>query len=234
MRPIYIALACLVPGTPFAQDAPDPSRRPFAAAGQARFAALVGQIQDFQKRHSITVHGADDLEAMPLGVVYGMYFARFRMDDDTSFAQFALEQLGATGSDVEVLKGVRRAPIATAVVDLCALLLEGPLAGAGGWEVASFIVAAEAHRDRDTAAHYQQVIDRLSPRVRANVLQGISEVARGLSSTNLDHLSMAKEDPDLYKTMITGYCRGKRGASAVAREGSSADSPHPIASSRAR
>jgi hypothetical protein len=234
MRPTYVALACFLPGALFAQEAPDQARRPVDALGQARFAALVAQIQDLQRRHSITVHGADDPGAMPLGIVYSTYFARFRMVDDASFAQFALEEVGATGSDVDVLKGIEKAPVVSPAVDLCADVLEGPFADAGGLEIARHIVAAEASGDRNWAAPYQMIVDGLSPRVRANVLRGIDEVARGLSSTELDHLSMATEDPDLYRTMITGYCRGNRRASVGASKASSAASANQIAPARAR
>lgn len=218
----------LMQGAVVAQDAPNQNQPHPHPTGQARFEALVARSHDFEKRHSITVHGADNTAAIQRGVLLEMFFTRFRMVDDVSFAQFALEQVGATGSDVEILKEARSIPAVIPSSDICALLLDGPLAVADGLDIANHVNAVDAEWDRETAAPYQDIIDRLSPRVRANVLQGVDEVAVALVSTNRDHLGMALEDPDLYKTMTTGYCRGER--HAIAKR-SAVTSQDPISNS---
>lgn len=215
MRPMFMALVLSMHGAVVAQGgAPNEGQPGPTPAGQARAEAFFARIQDFQQRHSITVHGGDNPAAMSRGMLLSMFFTRFRSVDDASFAQFALEEVGATGADVDVLKQARNVPAAKPLGDACAILLEGSLADADGLEIANHIVAVEEAVDRDTAAPYLDIIDRLSPRVRANVLQGVDAMAVGLVSTNLDHLGMAHEDPDLYKAMTTGYCRGRRHAAA--------------------
>lgn len=215
MRPPFMALVLLMHGAAVAQGgAPSDDQPGPTPAGQARAEAFFARIQDFQQRHSLTVHGGDDSAALPRGTLLRTFFARFRSVDDASFAQFALEEVGATGSDVEVLKQARNVPATKPSGDACAILLEGSLADADGLEIANHIIAFVAESDRATAAPYQDIIDSLSPRVRANALREMDEMAVGWASTNLDHLGMAKEDPDLYKAMTTGYCRGKRHAAA--------------------
>jgi hypothetical protein len=238
VQPAFIAVAWLLPGAVFAQGGPASGQPGPTPAGQARADAFFARVQDLQRRHSITIDGRDDPAAIARGTVLRSYFARFRAVDDTSFAQLALEEVGATGSDVEVLKEARTfvrdqqlaapgdllnlsrqsASTSESNGDLCASLLEGSLADADGVEIANHIVALEAESDRATAAPFEDIIDRLSPRVRANVLQGIDEVARGFVSTELDHLGMAHEDPDLYKALRTGLCRGRRIAAATASD----------------
>jgi hypothetical protein len=205
-----MALALLGHGAVFAQD--EPGRPQPDPNAQARFEALVAQIQDFQKRHSITVNGAENPAAIQRGVLLEMFFSRFRAVDDVSFAQFALETVGATGSDAEVLKEAQSIPTTKPSGDICARVLDGSLAD--GLDIATVISAFEAESEQDAAAHYQNIIDRLSPRVRANVSQRMDDEVVHISSTNLDHLGMALEDPDLYRTMTKGYCRGQRKANA--------------------
>lgn len=224
MRLILMALVLYAQEVALAQDAPSSQSTP-TPSGQARFEALIAEIQDLQKRHTVTVHGADNPSAISRGVRLQMFFAPFRMiDDDLSFAQFALERVGATGSDVEALKNVRNISPVELNSDTCALLLDGSLASAGGLDIANHVIAVEEEWNNKIVARFQLVIDRLSPRVRENVLRGVNEAAAGMVSTNLDHIGMATEDPDLYKTMTTGLCRGHRHATASGPAPSSRDS----------
>ena len=225
--PVFVALVCLVQGAVFAQDAPKQSQPRHDPAAQARFDALVTRIQDFQKRHTITVNGSENPAGLRRGAVLTMLFTRHGPADDTLFAQFALERYGATGADTEMLKEVRDVPDAAKgkpSVDICVRVLDGSLAD--GLSIAKYITEVDEESDRDAVARYQSIIDKLSPRVRANVLQKIDEDVIGISSSNLDHLGMALEDPDLYRTMMTGLCRGKKDALAASRLNSSPAVPN--------
>jgi hypothetical protein len=212
MKPlIFVALVCLAQGAVFAQDAPKQSQPQRDAAAQARVAALYARILDFQKRHTITVNGSENPAGLRRAAVFATLFPQYGPADDAAFAQYALERYGATGSDTEVLTEARRVSEATAAkpsVDICARVLDGSLSD--GPSIARYITQAEEESDRDAVARYQSILDKLSPRVRANVLQKIAEDVVGMSSSDLDHLGMAREDPDLYRTMMTGLCRGKR------------------------
>jgi hypothetical protein len=209
------ALMCLLHGAVFAQSTPNqgqvPPRDP---AAQARFDALFASIQDLQKRHMVTVNGSENPGALKRGAVLEMFFGRMGPSDDIAFAQFAAERYGATGQDAEVLKQASLgATNKQPSIDICVRVLDGSLPD--GLSIAKYVTAIDEESDKDTAARYQGLIDKLSPRVRANVEQLIRESAVKIGSGNLDHLGMAQEDPDLYKTMMTGLCRGKKAATAA-------------------
>lgn len=213
MRLAFVALALSLQGMALAQDANRPQPQP-TPTSEANFDALVARIQDFQQRHSIEVYGADNPAAVPRGMIVRAFFARFRMIDDDSFAQYALEQVGASGADVETLRQAKGIDQTEKDAQGCSILLTGSLADADGLAIANYIVAAEAESDREAAVAHQQIIDRLSRPVRTRIEQGIDDLARGMVGNNLDHLGMAREDPELYKIMVIGYCRGRTNAVA--------------------
>jgi len=200
-----------VPSLVFAQQrTPDP-------AAQERFLALVARMEDLRERHTIHASGAEN----PHAAVVRMFFQQGGPPDDVAFAQFAQARYGATGSDTEVLKETRRRPPSSAMpsVDICARILDGSLLD--GMSIANYITQTKDDKDRADEAYYQRILDRLSPRVRANVLQRMTEELDGMSSGDLDHLGMAQEDADLYKTMMTSLCRGKKAAAAAPPSSSS-------------
>jgi hypothetical protein len=212
MKLLLAALVLLAQGAAFAQENPDQSQPRQDPVARARFDALFARIQDFQRRHTIRVNGSENPGALPRGAVLTMFFAQRGPSDDAAFSQFALERYGATGPDAEALKETRDV-IAKPSVDICANVLDGSLSD--GMSIAKYITRVNEESDRDVVVRYQGIFDKLSPRVRANVLQKIDEYAVGVSGADLDNLGMAQEDPDLYKTMMNGLCRGKKNALAA-------------------
>ena len=209
MKLILAALVLLVQCAVFAQDELPQSRPSQDPVAQARGAALFATIQEFQRRHTITVNGSENPGGLRRGGVLTVVFAQRGPNDDAAFAQFALERYGATGPDAEALKAARDV-VAQPSVDICARVLDGSFSD--GLSIAKYITQVDEESDRDVVVRYQSIFDKLSPRVRANVLQKIDEEVVGVSGGELDHLGMAQEDPDLYKVMMTGLCRGKKSA----------------------
>jgi len=210
MKPsILIALICLVQGASFAQDAPKPS---------PQFMAMLAQWQDLQARHTIHRQGADTSRAAKLE----MLFAQAGPADDAAFTEFAAARYGATGKDAEVLKEAR-APRSGANADVCAPILDDSLPD--GMSVAKYLKRIHEEGEQAEVARYQGIINRLSPRVQANVEQRINEEVAGLSSADLDHIAMAQENPELYKTMTKSMCAAKK--AAISSTPPDASSPNP-------
>lgn len=220
MKPTVLMLGLAVQSGLLAQEPPTPRPSPTA---QARFESLVAQIQEFQRRYTVHRRGSDHPEAFRYGSMLTSMLAYGGPADDIGFAQFALERYGATGADVEVLKKARDAAVAAqsggvagnSGTDHCTRLLDGSLRDA--IDLAQYIIEQNEGPERDAAARNHGFLDKLSPPVRATVLQRVDEQTANMVSSELDHLAMAVVDPDLYVTMVTGYCRGKQHALARPR-----------------
>jgi hypothetical protein len=220
MKPIILMLGLAVQSGVLAQESPTPRPSPTA---QARFESLVAQIQEFQRRYTTHRRGSDHPEAFRYGSMLTSMLAYGGPADDVGFAQFVLERYGATGADVEVLKEARDASAAARAggaaydpdADHCTRLLDGSLRDA--IDVARYIIELDERPEREAADRNRSFLAELSPPVRATVLQRIDEQTANVVSSNLDHLAMAIVDPDLYVTMVTGYCRGKQHALARPR-----------------
>jgi hypothetical protein len=215
MKTIILMLGLTVMSDALAQETLTPRN---SASSRLRFEYLLAEIQNFERRYTIRLRGAEHPEVFRHGVILTSVLAYGGPSDDIGFAQFALEQYGASGDDVEVLKMAREAAAAAsagsaeqaASVDHCARLLEG--AFRDGVALAQYIVEQNERPTREAAIRNRSFLDRLSPPVRGNVLRRVDERVADVASSNLDHLTMATVDPDLYVTMVTGYCRGKQHA----------------------
>ena len=145
-----------------------------------------------------------------------MFFSRGLPTDDAALASAALGRFGAVGADVAVLKEAQQVgSTKPPPVDICARLLDGSLPD--GLSMAKFVAKTNDDAEQDTVGRYQRVIDKLSPRVRATVMQKYAEEASMMSSGTNDHVGMAQEDPELYKFGMTSACRGRK-AKTVAAE----------------
>jgi hypothetical protein len=137
---------------------------------------------------------------------------------DAQFAQFALERVGATGADVETLRGIGRVVDTekNRHVDICAPILDGSLPD--GLSVAKYVTQVNSEIDHAAEGSYQAVLDKLSASVRATLLQDINNEATRVVSIYADHLGMASEDADLYKALMTARCRGRQSADSSTRD----------------
>ena len=208
---ICLSLVFLVQGAAFAQGAPTKPTPEQQQAAQQRFAAQIEKFMALQERHTTKVDGAINAAGLRRGEALTLFFTHGLPNDDAALAKAALERFGATGADVAVLKEASQVRSqAPPPVDTCARLLDGSLPD--GLSMAKFVAKTRDDAEADTAQRYQSVIDKLSPRVRANVLQKYNEEAAAVSSSTIDHVGMAQEDPELYKLGMTSACRGRKSA----------------------
>ena len=206
--------------------------RPQDQTPQERGAAVFARVQALMARHTVTVHGVENPNGIPRGQLLRLFFSRLSLQapsDDVSFAQFALDSFGATGSDTDLLSavahntGVEKARVKS---DICERVLDGSLPD--GLSIAKYVTAADEKEVRDDETYYQAILDKLSPTVRDTVIRrAVVEGVAKVDSTTLDHMGMASEDPDLYKVAMTGICRGKK--SAVSSTANVLEQPHGAA-----
>lgn len=205
---LFILISGLaVPSLLFAQTrTPDPAR-------QAYFDALHARVLDLQARHTVTVRGSESPGGLQRGLLLKAAFRTLAAEapvDPVAFTQFAAERVGATGASTEVLRKALREPEQKPpFVDICVRVLDGSLKD--GLSIAKYVTDVDAQGDRAIEAHYQGIIDKLSPAVRNTLLQNVVGAAAAESvSTKLDHLGAATEDADLYKTMMMSMCQGSK------------------------
>jgi hypothetical protein len=208
---ISMSLLVLVQGAAIAQGVPPtPTQAP---------PPMVQRMLDLEQRHQTTISGAN---ARP-GQALAMFFTMHAPADDNAFAQFALERYGAAGADTETLKQARGLA-QPAVTDLCMRILDGSLPD--GMSIAKYIVKANDDYDQQIAASYHAaVIDKLSPRVRANVLRKIDEDSAGIAGSEFDHIAAAQDDPELYKMLVRGRCSGAKHMRELQRQQPKDDRP---------